>query len=150
MPITADHGANDLIFPRLGRDLQDKFLGARLELEIPARKLRTILFADEREAMNRSVSIASPGLLRSYSKLYLFVRSQGQGGTDLPVDLVAAVFIGEDLHHANLALRGGWRVCSERQKCGEEQGGKVEENSMALEVHHRLLVIASCRRGCSA
>src|SRR6202795_5306437 len=104
MPFAADHGANDLVFSRLGRDLQNKFLNAGLELQVPVRDLRAILLADQSEAVNGSVPIDGLGLPGRDSELYFFARLEGQRGTRLSTDLVAAVFIGKYFNHANLIL----------------------------------------------
>src|SRR5467141_4585261 len=109
MPFAADHGANDLVFSRLRRDLQDKFLSAGLELEVPVRELRAILLADESEAVNGSVPVEGLGLLGRDSELYFFARLEGQRGTRLSTDLVAAIFVGKDLDHANRVLCGALR-----------------------------------------
>src|ERR1700704_1312296 len=87
MPVTADHGANDLIFSRLGGDLQDKFLSARLELKVPVREFRAILLADQSEAVNGSVPVRVLAFLGRDSELYFFARLEGQRRTRLPADL---------------------------------------------------------------
>src|SRR5258708_5062788 len=104
MPFAADHGADDRVFSRLGRDLQDKFLSAGLEFEVPVRELRAILLADQSEAVNGSVPVEGLGLPGRDSELYFFARLEGQRGTRLPTDLVSAVFIGKYFNHANLIL----------------------------------------------
>src|SRR5260370_17526682 len=92
MPFDADHGTNDLIFSRLGRDLQDKLLSARLELEVPVRELRAILLADESEAMNGSVAVEGLGFFGRDSELYFFARLESRRWPRLPADLFSAAF----------------------------------------------------------
>src|SRR6202047_5422870 len=138
MPFAADHGTNDLIFSRLGRDLQDKFLSARLELQVPVRELRAILLADESEAMNGSVPVVGLGFLGRDSELSFFARLESQRGTRLPADLVAAVFVGKDLDHANLILGSASWDGRERQKCGEKHRANGNADSRWMD--------APCRR----
>src|SRR5258708_29201960 len=104
MPFAADHGADDCVFSRLGRDLQDKFLSAGLEFEVPVRELRAILLADQSEAVNGSVPVEGLGLPGRDSVLYFFARLEGQRGTRLPTDLVSAVFIRMNFNRSNSAL----------------------------------------------
>src|SRR6202521_6089522 len=104
MPFAADHGANDLVFSQLGGDLQNKFLHSGLEFQVPVRDLRAILLADQSEAVNGSVPVEGLVLLGRDSEFYFFTGLEGQRGTLLPADLVAAVFVGKDLNYANLIL----------------------------------------------
>src|ERR1700675_288423 len=104
MTFAADHGANDLIFSRFGGNLQNKFLRSGLKFEVPVRELRAILLADQSEAVNGSVPVEGLGLPGRDSELYFFARLEGQRGTRLSTDLVAAVFIGKYFNHANLIL----------------------------------------------
>src|SRR4029077_5007406 len=138
MSFAADHGTNDLIFSRLGRDLQDKFLSARLELEVPVRELRAILLADESEAMNGSVPVVGLGFFGRDSELYFFARLESQRGTLLPADLVAAVFVGKDLDHANSILGSALLDRCERQKRGEKHRANGDGDSRWID--------APCRR----
>src|ERR1700681_3808989 len=135
MPVAADHSANDLVFPRLGWDLKDKFLSGVLALEIAVRELRAILLADQSEAVNGSIPVECLGLLGRDSELYFFARLEGQRGTRLPANLVAAVLVGKNLNHANLILGSASRDRCERQKCGEEQRGKCEGDSRWIGAH---------------
>lgn len=77
VPVTADYGANNLVFPWLVGNLQDKFLYTGLELEIPVRKLRAIAFAEQSEPVNGSVTIVSLGLLSRDAEFYLLAGLEG-------------------------------------------------------------------------
>src|SRR5580658_2186326 len=110
MSLAADDRADNPIFSRFGGHTQDKFLDAGLEFKIPARDFRAILLADEREAVNGSVSVEGLRLLSSDSELYFFACLEGKRGTHLATDLVTAVLVGQDFNHAHLGLRGASRT----------------------------------------
>src|ERR1700730_17753838 len=65
---TADHGRNNLIFARLVRHFQDKFLDAGFEFKVPVGKFRAIFLADQRKPVNGSISVEGLGLLGRYSE----------------------------------------------------------------------------------
>src|ERR1700730_6216001 len=138
MTFAADHGANDLIFSRFGGDLQNKFLRSGLKLEVPVRELRAIFLADQSEAVNGSVAVEGLGFFGRDSELYFFARLESQRGTRLPADLVAAVFVGKDLDHANLILGSASWDGRERQKCGEKHRANGNADSRWMD--------APCRR----
>src|SRR5271163_2126869 len=98
MALAADDGADDFIFSRFGGDLQDEFLSAGLEFEVPVREFRAVLLTDESEAVNGSVAVVGLRLLRGNPELYFFASFEGKRWTHSSIDLVAAVFIGQDLN----------------------------------------------------